>query len=126
VELQRDLLQVEDDVRGILDHARDRRELVLHAVDLHGRDLNNQKQSVIDIKPLLAPRIQCDPAVYLSIGKKICRDQGRSSDIERIDLLLEVRESNQPKFQPVINITDFCKKNPTYSFFTSNGWILKN
>ena len=38
VHLERDLLQVEDDVGRILDHARDRRELVQHAVDLHRRD----------------------------------------------------------------------------------------
>jgi hypothetical protein len=38
VQLQRNLLQVEDDVGGILDHAGDRRELVEHAVDLHRRD----------------------------------------------------------------------------------------
>ena len=35
---QRNLLEVEDDVGRILDHARNRRELVQHAVDLHRRD----------------------------------------------------------------------------------------
>ena len=34
VHLERNLLQVEDDVGRVLDHARDRRELVQHAVDL--------------------------------------------------------------------------------------------
>ena len=34
VQLERDLLQVEDDVGRILDHAGNRRELVQHAVDL--------------------------------------------------------------------------------------------
>ena len=38
VHLERDLLQVEDDVGRVLDHARDRRELVQHAVDLDRRD----------------------------------------------------------------------------------------
>ncbi len=38
VHLERDLLEVEDDVGGILHHARNRRELVQHAVDLHGGD----------------------------------------------------------------------------------------
>ena len=38
VHLQRNLLQVEDDVGRILDHAGDRRELVQHAVDLDRRD----------------------------------------------------------------------------------------
>ena len=38
VHLERDLLQVEDDVGRILDHARDRRELVQHAVDLDRGD----------------------------------------------------------------------------------------
>src|SRR6266436_4421990 len=38
VELDGHLLQVEDDVRGILDHARDRRKFVQHAFDLHGGD----------------------------------------------------------------------------------------
>jgi hypothetical protein len=38
VHLQRHLLEVQDDVGGVLDHARDRRELVEHAVDLDRGD----------------------------------------------------------------------------------------
>ena len=38
VHLQRNLLQVQDDVGRVLDHAGDRRELVQHAVDLDRRD----------------------------------------------------------------------------------------
>src|SRR5207249_8378613 len=38
VELDGHLLQVEDDVRGILDDAGDRRKFVQHAFDLHGSD----------------------------------------------------------------------------------------
>ena len=38
VQLQRNLLQVEDDVGRVLDHAGNRRELVQHAVDLHRGD----------------------------------------------------------------------------------------
>ena len=38
VQLQRNLLEVEDDVGRVLDHAGDRRELVQHAVDLDGGD----------------------------------------------------------------------------------------
>ena len=38
VQLERNLLQVEDDVGRVLDHAGNRRELVQHAVDLHGGD----------------------------------------------------------------------------------------
>ena len=38
VELERNLLQVEDDVCGVLHHAGNRRELVQHALDLHGGD----------------------------------------------------------------------------------------
>src|SRR5207245_11418961 len=38
VQLDGHLLEVEDDVGGILDHARDRREFVQHTFDLHGGD----------------------------------------------------------------------------------------
>src|SRR5216684_669344 len=38
VELDGHLLEVEDDVGGILDHAGDRRKFVQHAFDLHGGD----------------------------------------------------------------------------------------
>ena len=38
VQLQRDLLEVENDVGRIFDDARNRRELVQHAFDLHCRD----------------------------------------------------------------------------------------
>jgi hypothetical protein len=37
VDLERDLLEVEDDVGRVLDHALDGRELVQHALDLHRR-----------------------------------------------------------------------------------------
>jgi hypothetical protein len=43
VNLERDLLEVQDDVRRVLDHALNRRELVEHAFDLdrrHGRALD--------------------------------------------------------------------------------------
>src|SRR5688572_25743140 len=36
--LEWNLLEVEDDVGGVLDDARNRRELVEHAIDLHGSD----------------------------------------------------------------------------------------
>src|SRR4051812_44619628 len=51
VQLDRDLLQVEDDVRCILDHARDWGELVEHAVDLHcgdGRAFNRREQNATE------------------------------------------------------------------------------
>ena len=38
VELERDLLEVEDDVGHVLDHALERRELVEHALDADGGD----------------------------------------------------------------------------------------
>jgi len=38
VELDGHLLQVEDDVRGILDHAGDRGKFVQHTLDLHRGD----------------------------------------------------------------------------------------
>ena len=38
MQLERDLLEVEDDVGRVLDHALDRRELVEHALDLDRRD----------------------------------------------------------------------------------------
>src|SRR5262249_2786028 len=47
IELERDLLQVEDDVRGVLDYAGDGLELVQHAFNLHrgnGRALNRGQQ----------------------------------------------------------------------------------
>jgi hypothetical protein len=37
-DLEGNLLQVEDDVGGVFDHARNRAEFVLHAFDAHGGD----------------------------------------------------------------------------------------
>ena len=37
-DLEGNLLQVEDDIGGVFDHARDRAEFVLHAFDPHRRD----------------------------------------------------------------------------------------
>jgi hypothetical protein len=73
VELERNLLEVEDDVGRVLDHAADRRELVLDALYLDGGDgraLNRREeraaQGVTDGRAEAAlERLSREPAVTL-------------------------------------------------------------
>src|SRR6266436_4633633 len=74
VELDGHLLQIEDDVRGILDHAGDRRKFVQHAFDLHrsdGRAFNRAEQRAAQRvsygrTPAALKRLRGKPPVLLS------------------------------------------------------------
>src|SRR5260370_8371851 len=85
VELDRHLLQVEDDVRRMLDHAGDRRKFVQHAFDLHGSDgsaLNGTEQRATQRvsyrrAPAALKRLRGKPPVLLGerfqLGRKTLR-----------------------------------------------------
>ena len=59
VHLERNLLQVEDDVGGVFDHAGDRTEFVQHAFDADGGDgraLDGAEQHATQALPMVVPK----------------------------------------------------------------------
>ena len=73
----------------------------------------------------LAPRIRCDPIVYLSRARDICHRNIENKHLEQVDLFLETKRAVDEGYNPVIDLEDFCSKKIRYSFFSSNDWILK-
>ncbi len=73
----------------------------------------------------LAPRIHCDPAVYFSRAKAVCKmyKQKDKSFID-IDLSLKSKRSSELVYQQVIDVKGFCSKDLSYSVFGKNDWIL--
>jgi hypothetical protein len=73
-----------------------------------------------------AQRIRCDPIVYLSLGRVICRrscqENRRCTDL---DLTLEARRSTEPRMRTVIDIRNFCTSGVEYNLLWPNAWILK-
>ena len=72
----------------------------------------------------LAPRIRCDPIVYLSRARNICYMNRNNQGFGSADIFLETKRSTDNDFRKVIEIHDFCKKNIKYNLFTKNDWIM--
>ena len=74
----------------------------------------------------LAHRIRCDPIVYLSAARSLCRvsceEKHRCTDL---DLKLSSRRYVEPNLRPVIDVRNFCRRGVTYDLFRPNDWILK-
>src|SRR6267154_4312711 len=99
VELDRHLLQVEDDVRGILDHAGDRRKFVQHTFDLYGGDgraFNRTEQRATQRvsyrrAPAALKRLRGKPPVLLGGRRQLGRQTLR---------LLKTLPHRVPSFRP--------------------------
>ena len=97
----------------------------------------NFKTRPPEVKDLRIPavvRIRCDPAVFLSRARNICRERKDSDDFIDLDLFLQVWPSqlktgnlrSQPKKSKVIDYKSFCASDPDYSLLGFNDWILKS
>jgi hypothetical protein len=77
------------------------------------------------IVPMVPGRVRCDPIVYFSVARALCRqgrEQGRWADI---DLLLRSRRAAEPALRPVVQVEGFCGRALTYDVWRPNPWILK-
>lgn len=73
----------------------------------------------------LAPRIHCDPAVYFSRAKAVCKVyKEKDKSFIDIDLSLKSKRSSEVTYQQLIDVKGFCSKDLSYSFFGKNDWIL--
>jgi hypothetical protein len=84
------------------------------------------KVATIPINQPLTPRMQCDPIVYLSVARGLCRIlcDGSHACVS-MDLLLRSRRSTEPELRPVIDVKDFCRSGITYDVWRPNPWISK-
>jgi hypothetical protein len=104
-------------------HMFDARVVCRARAMLHGAD---GKTTEFSPNLALAQRIRCDPIVYLSVGRAVCRviceEKHRCTDI---DLELWSRRTTQPALRPVINVKNFCTSGLHYDLWRPNAWILR-
>src|SRR5262249_7668178 len=99
VQLDGHLLQVEDDVRGILDHAGDRRELVQYAFDFHGRDGRTLDRAEQRAAQRIAYRGA--PTALKRLGRKTAVPFGQRFELRRETLrFLKSLPHRVPSFWP--------------------------
>jgi hypothetical protein len=80
----------------------------------------------LDLRPGLAPRMDCDPHVAFNRARNLC--VGRSGiqpppGVARVDLHLFARRSTETTMHEVINVTDFCRRGLRDRPFRHNEWI---
>jgi hypothetical protein len=69
-------------------------------------------------------RIKCDPILVWNLARDRCR---RSSELEMSKLHVELRSrlrDGDDQFHTVIDMDDFCAKDPSYSIWRHNNWIF--
>ncbi len=79
----------------------------------------------VKIVPRVPARVRCDPIVYLSIARALCRqgkEQGRWTDL---DLSLRSRRITETVSRPVIELDGFCRRSVNYDLWRPNPWILR-
>jgi hypothetical protein len=79
----------------------------------------------VQIVPLVPGRVRCDPIVYLSFARALCRqglEHGRWTDL---DLSLRSRRTSEQTLRPVVELDRFCGRNIHYDVWRPNSWILR-
>lgn len=73
--------------------------------------------------PYLAGRIHCDPIVFWSIARHICRENAENPKFTDMSVLLRTRRRGQTDWQGVMAIENFCRRNLPYRVLGHNDWI---
>jgi hypothetical protein len=87
---------------------------------------NSPTVEELDLRLPLPIRLHCDPIVYLSRARRLCREhQARDPGFQDLDLSLRTRRSNETELKTVIDLPGFCARDIHYSYFTPNDWIQR-
>ena len=103
-------------------HMFDARVVCEAHVTLHDAQGGSRRARIV---PLVPTRVRCDPIVYLSVVRELCRQgatQGRWTDV---DVSLRSRRVTEPLFRPVMELERFCGQGLRYDVWRPNAWILK-
>jgi hypothetical protein len=73
---------------------------------------------------LYTPRIRCDPLLHWNYARHLCREAARVNWKVRLDLRLWSRHSDERALRSVIDLSDFCERDPSYRTLGHNDWIL--
>jgi hypothetical protein len=79
----------------------------------------------VRIVPLAPARVRCDPIVYLSIARALCRQGAADGRWRDVDLSLRSRRATETDLRPVVQVNGFCGRTLAYDIWRPNPWILK-
>ncbi len=97
--------------------------LECHAVALE--KTTSGRQTIIPLQVSnLGERVHCDPLVFWSVARHICRSNSADPDFVDIDVLVRTRRTGQTDWIRVIDIERFCETDPAYRVLGHNDWIL--
>jgi hypothetical protein len=85
----------------------------------------NQPDEIVGLQIPSVVRIKCDPIVFLSRARTICRNNMENKLFLDLDLSLNSKTISENNFHEVINVKNFCSKKLEYSIWGNNSWILK-
>ena len=71
---------------------------------------------------VLTERIRCDPLVYFSFVRQICRMDKDKRKFEDVDLTVDSARKGKPT-RNVVSIEKFCTTGPRYDWWRHNEWI---
>src|SRR5258706_4252412 len=78
-----------------------------------------------DLKLPLDTRIGCDPSVYFSRARTLCRRRNAGLvAFQDLDLFLSSRRTSDGEMKRVIATPGFCARDDRYDPFRHNAWIL--
>lgn len=103
-------------------HMFDARPVCEGYASLRGPDGSRTR---VDLKLPLETRIACDPVVFYSRARNLCRrPETAPVPFRDLDLYLWARRATEARLRPLIALEEFCARNVRYHPFRHNGWIL--
>jgi hypothetical protein len=71
---------------------------------------------------ILTERLRCDPLVYFSVARMVCRMNREHPKYSDLDLTLRsARKGHDEK--TIVSIEKFCETAPRYEWWHHNAWI---
>ena len=71
----------------------------------------------------LETRVRCDPIVYYSRARNLCRSGAARPQFRDLALRMTVRRTTERHFRTVIDEPRFCSEVTSYSLFRNNPWL---
>jgi hypothetical protein len=71
----------------------------------------------------LPRRIRCDPIVFFSKARALCRSPGHGTAFVDFDLHLDARKTTEASMRSLIALENVCTTNPSYDVWRHNWWI---
>jgi hypothetical protein len=80
----------------------------------------------VDLSVPAPTRTRCDPIIAWNRARELCRILKSNSEFRDLRVRMESKRSSSSSYTRIIDLSDFCLKNPDYSMLRHNSWIDTN